>query len=109
MTVTRFLSAAIDDLCEVLEVVDDLNEWKRLGLKLGLYIYTLEKIEGDNDGIDNRKMMMLAAWLRQQDNVSQKGVPSWSVLQHAMKKMGKKITHKITVSWECNTVNMYVV
>ena len=32
---------------------------------------------------------MLSAWLQQQDNVPQKGVPSWSVLRAALKRMGE--------------------
>ena len=32
---------------------------------------------------------MISAWLQQQDNVSQKGVPSWNVLRAALKKIGE--------------------
>ena len=34
-------------------------------------------------------MEMLAAWLQQQDNVSRKGVPSWSVLRTALEEIGE--------------------
>ena len=30
---------------------------------------------------------MIAAWLKQQDNVSKIGVPSWSVLQTALRNI----------------------
>ena len=35
-------------------------------------------------------MEMLAAWLQQQDNVSQNGVPSWSVLRTALEGIGER-------------------
>ena len=35
------------------------------------------------------KIQMLEAWLQQQDNVSEKGVPSWSVLRNALEKIGE--------------------
>ena len=33
---------------------------------------------------------MLAAWLLHQDNVSQNGVPSWSVLKTALEEIGER-------------------
>ena len=82
---------AEEDLFDVLEAVCDLNDWKRLGLALGLHYHTIKHIETDRkEKPDDCKMNMLAAWLKQQDNVSQKGVPSWSVLKTALKRMGEK-------------------
>ena len=79
----------IDNLDDVLDVVDDLTNWKKLGLGLGLRYPTLTKIEEEQHGrIEDCKMEMLSAWLQQQDNVPQKGVPSWSVLRSALQKMG---------------------
>ena len=45
------------------ELLEDLTEWKVLGLKLGLSYPTLKKIECDEHGLDNRKMAMLHEWL----------------------------------------------
>ena len=85
-----FLPAAIEDLGDVYEAVHDVVDWKRLGLKLGLHYPTLTKIRNDQrDQTDNCKMEMLSAWLNQQDSVPQKGVPSWSVLQAALRKIGE--------------------
>ena len=68
----------------------NLIDWQSLGLALGLVYPTLEKIAEDKNGhIEQRKMEMLAAWLKQKDNVRQKGVPSWSVLQTALRRMGE--------------------
>ena len=84
------LTAAIDDLFEVSEAVADLSDWKSLGLTLGLHYNTLLMIERNcNHKIDECKINMLAAWLKHQDNVPHKGVPSWSVLKAALRSIGE--------------------
>ena len=51
---------------------------------------SLEQIEEEQRGaIVKCKTKMLAAWLQQQDNVSRKGVPSWSVLRTALEEIGE--------------------
>ncbi len=83
-----FSLTAVNDLCDVLEIVEDLNDWMNLGLKLGLHYPTLERIsEEQHRNISQCKLKMLVAWLQQKDTVSQKGVPSWSVLRAALKRM----------------------
>ena len=79
----------IGDLVDVLEVVESVSDWKRLGLTLGLLLKpTLTDIETYRRGKpDDCKIDMLSAWLEQQDNVSQKGIPSWIVLRAALKKI----------------------
>ena len=73
---------------DVLTVIQDLVKWKELGLQLGLLSSTLEMIDHEQRGrIDNCKMYMVLAWLQQQDNVSQKGNPSWSVLKAALNRI----------------------
>ena len=64
---------------------------KKLGLELGLLYPTLQKIgKAQRDDVDDCMMEMLAAWLQQQDNVSQNGVPSWSVLRTALEEIGER-------------------
>ena len=71
-------------------MIHDLNVWMRLGIHLGLRYSTLEAIDIEQRSkIENCKMEMLVAWLKQQDNVSKNGVPSWSVLKAALKKIGE--------------------
>ena len=74
---------------DVLEVVESVSDWKRLGLTLGLLLKpTLTDIETYRRGKpDECKIDMLSAWLEQQDNVPQKGIPSWNVLRVALKRM----------------------
>ena len=86
---TSCLSAAIGDLFEVMMFLKNLNGWINLGLALGLLYPTLEILERDNDTCDDCKRKMLAAWLRKQDDVSKRGVPSWSVLRDALKAIGE--------------------
>ena len=57
---------------------------------------------------------MVSSWLQQQDNVSEKGVPSWNVLRAALKKIGEnemadKIVSELNhVPWYFNTVCVYM-
>ena len=85
-----YLHAAIKDLYEVKMFLKGLVEWQDLGLALGLFYPTLEIIENDNrDKIDKCKTKLLVAWLQQQDNVSQKGIPSWPVLRAKLHEIGE--------------------
>ena len=85
----------------MLEILHDITDWKRLGLALGLLYPTLKSIEKDSDRNDDCKIEMLAAWLRQQDNVDQSGVPSWSALRAALRRVGEKeLASRIAVSCE---------
>ena len=84
------LIIAENDLVDLLTVIQDLVNWEKLGLQLGLLLSTLEIIYHERQGKINKcKIYMLSAWLKQQDNVSQKGVPSWSVLKAALKRIGE--------------------
>ena len=84
---------AENDLCDVLAMIHDIHDWKELGLQLGLLYPTLANIKTYREGKpDGCKIEMLSAWLQQQDNVPQNGVPSWSVLRAALQSMGE---HKI--------------
>ena len=95
------LITAENDLCDVLTAIRDLVHWKELGLQLGLLYSSLEKIDLEQRGrIDSCKINMLSAWLQQQDNVSQKGVPSWSVLRAALQRMGEhELANRISTNW----------
>ena len=60
--------------------------WRPLGLQLGLFPSTLDKIwQTGLHMLDDCKTRMLAAWLKQVDNVHN---PSWSALKSALKKIG---------------------
>ena len=50
-------------LADLFELLHDLRDWKKLGLLLRVPYPTLEKIELDRQGVDNRKMAMLNHWL----------------------------------------------
>ena len=82
------LYTGIADLFRVQISVKHVVNWKNLGLALGLLYPTLQTIEIEQHERKNDCMReMLAAWLQQQDNVSQHGIPSWSVLQTALKNI----------------------
>ena len=82
--------ADIADLAKVKRFLKNIHDWQSLGLELGLLYPTLKRIKKEQQGDINDCMMeMLAAWLQQQDSVSQHGVPSWSVLQTALVNLGE--------------------
>ena len=71
-------------------LLKDLVNWQSLALELGLLYPTLKKIKKEQHGdINDCIMEMLAAWLQQQDNVTGKGVPSWSILRTALVNTGE--------------------
>ena len=89
MTVV-FLYTDIADLFKVKVYLKSVVDWQSLGLALGLLYHTLKKIKKEqNRDISDCMMEMLEAWLQQQDNVSQNGVPSWSVLRTALRSIGE--------------------
>lgn len=56
-----------------------------MGLQLGLYKHTLDDIDTENRGNLTRCLSeCLAAWLRQEDKVSEKGRPTWKTLASAL-------------------------
>ena len=87
----------IADLASVKKFVKSVVDWQSLGLELGLLYPTLKRIKKEQHGdINDCIMEMLVAWLQQQDNVREKGVPSWSVLRNALKEVGVATTEQTT-------------
>ena len=83
-------STGIDKLADVRRLLMNVVEWQALGLELGLLYPTLKKIRKEQrEDVEDCKIEMLAAWLLQKDIVSQKGVPTWSVLKKALKQIGE--------------------
>ena len=83
-------TSGINDLAEVLSALKNCYSWKPLGLALGLFYPTLERIGVEQHGvIEACKREMLAAWLQQQDNVTGKGIPRWAVLKAAVAGIGE--------------------
>ena len=86
----QLLVTPVPSVSHSTRVLKNLVDWHSLGLELGLLYTTLEIIEKEQHGkITMCKTKMLAAWLQQQDNVSQNGVPSWSVLRTALEEIGE--------------------
>ena len=84
------LITAVNDMRDVLAVIRDFNNWKELGLQLGLLYPSLTDIETYRQRKpDECRIDMLSAWLQGQDNV---GVPSWNVLRAALQSMGEHET-----------------
>ena len=92
-----------DLMCETTNVT---LEWYHLGLALGLLQRTLDVIKTQSADLRTCQCTMLAEWLKQKDQVLQKGRPSWRTLVKALRSssvnrvdvandIAKK--HKVTV------------
>ena len=81
------------DLDDVVESVKGLNDWRRLGDKLGIDYNTLEKIDEEQRGrIERCKREMLAAWLQGEDNAKEQ---TWSTLVDAVDKIDSALSERI--------------
>ena len=77
----------------MLESVKDIVDWKELGLKLGLYLPTLEIINDEQHRVVRKcKREMLAAWLRGEDNAKEQ---TWSTLVTAIDKIDSALSERI--------------
>ena len=79
------LTVGLKDHAEIMQALSTLVKWEKLGLELGLLNPTLCAISRDHKETEACKREMLAAWLQWQDNVEQKGRPSWRRLLDALK------------------------
>ena len=83
-------TSGVADLVNVNAALKDLSDWKSLGLELGLLLPTLNRIEEEQRGVIVKcKTEMLAAWLRQQDNVAKRCLPSCDTLKVALGNIGE--------------------
>ena len=82
------LIAGIKDLDEADEAIADVVEWHRLGLMLGVYCPTLDKIREEERRVNEARKRMLQKWLEGVDKVKDKGGPAWTQLIGALRKLG---------------------
>lgn len=62
--------------------------WDTLGIYLGLYDHTLKSIRSECKGFEDKCFQeCIAAWLKKEDKVVNKGGPTWSSLATALEKM----------------------
>lgn len=91
--VREFADGFLLDITQLVEIEGTLvtsqfpnTRWISLGLKLGLHKTTLDDIKAENKE-DLRKCVLecLTMWLREADDVKNKGVPTWLTLICALK------------------------
>lgn len=79
--------AGICDLDEVFGLLSSsFNQWKALGLKLGISYITLDNIKSEEEKVQGRLIEMLAAWLRKKDKAVN---PTWKQLIDSLKEIGE--------------------
>ena len=78
------------NLIDILNIFHSLQNWKLVGLQLGLLYETLEVISTNKrDNVVDCTMAMLNDWLKQKDEVSKHGGPTWEQLASALRKWGE--------------------
>ena len=93
----RFLNTDIEDLGDILpklKLVPKANgKWREFGLGLGLSYTTIENIEANNPkDVESCFRECLVHWLRREDNVDEKGLPTLSRLVEVLEEIGDKAT-----------------
>ncbi|XP_019857981.1 PREDICTED: uncharacterized protein LOC105314442 [Amphimedon queenslandica] len=93
----------LDDVVDELRSID-FTEWKALGLSLGLYHNNLGIIEESCRGnVKKCFTECMAAWLKGEDKVREKGGPSWSSLATALEKIeANGIANNINAKYNLN-------
>ena len=91
---------SISDLNEHLVIVfrelDELADWKCLGLQLGLKYSTLTEIQANEPDTQHCKMAMLHLWLSLRDNVKEKGGATKPALVKALYSINENtLAHRI--------------
>ena len=88
------MTTDISHVRQVNQSLRSVSGWQSLGIELGLSYPTLESIKSDKQNVSDCKLAMVAAWLKQQDDVSN---PSWSALREALRKIGEnKVADQIS-------------
>ena len=85
-----FTYTAIDDVGKVTEYLVDLQpaDIHNLGIALGLSYPHLKTMESSNTFRND----MIASWLQKEDQVTEKGVPTWKTLVEALRQ--ESVKHK---------------
>ena len=75
---------------EILNLLKHVVKWKPLGVHLGLYYDTLEKVEKKRRGdVDESMMDIIHCWLEEKDGVREKGGATKKGLVVALKEIGE--------------------
>ena len=98
--------AGIDDLNAVFRKCKDFTEdWKFIGLELGIKKTTLDSIKKDCDNVKEMMLEMLASWLKRRSK--KQPVPSWNILLTTLSEYDRIKTTQIAakIVCKCNIVN----
>ena len=85
---------------QLVEAVSTVTDWHKLGLRLGIAIYNLRKIQDSYQGVDRRMAEMFDFWLETSPNAT------WGDLITALKAMGKhRVARDIEAVYSPTTSN----
>ena len=92
-----FVSSGVADLQKVLDEIHHVTQVTNLGLKLGLYMPAIVKIQNDHKDLDEQKTWIVYAWLERKDIIPdmQSRLPTWNELADAVAKESTAISMDI--------------
>ena len=98
------VSSGVADLQQVLDEIHNITQVTNLGLKLGLYMPAIDKIQTDYKNVDEQKTRILYAWLARKDIIPSKQSlpPTWNELADAVAKESTALSMDIRRKY-CNT------
>ena len=70
-------------------------KWKNIGVLLDIPVHILDKIQSDEDGVDNCLREMLSQWQKLVD------LPTWKDLADAVDKIDKQKSTEIREKYGC--------
>lgn len=75
---------------KVTEIVQDVIDWIRLGMALGVRYPALRKIKKEHrEDVEDCKREMLAYWLEEKNCIAQMKQPTWVTLRDALQEIGE--------------------
>ena len=96
-------NTGIDDLNEIFRKCKAFsNDWKFIGLELGVKKTTLDIIDKEYFDVKEMMLEMLASWLKRQ--VKNQPVPSWNVLLTAISEYSRVQALQIASKFVCKHV-----
>ena len=77
-------------------------QWKTIGIILRIPKHVLDKVQSDEEGINNCLQEMLSQWLKQVDPA-----PTWKDLANAVDVVDQKKAKEIREQYDCVDVRPY--
>ena len=82
-----YVETGEDDLQQILEEISQVTDLVTLGLRLGLHMKDIQKIQNEHKSSDEKKAWIIWSWLQRNIIPDKESCdPTWSELAKAVKK-----------------------